>query len=149
MKLFWNIKTCDEPMKRKLETVLERSANVLKFFLVCITATEILIVMAPIFTKDIAVGSWTMEGHDVLFKLTLVVQEGILFFIFTTFTFMIDCLFLVLFIYVIIQYKILNYCFRSLSISNDFNTEERKNYTKSLRNCIQHHEFLLRYLVVS
>lgn len=124
--------------------MLDYTQSILKVFFICILSTEVLIAMAPIFTKDLAVGAWTMDRNSTLFTITLCIQEIILFFMFTTFTFVVDCVFLVLFIYVIVQFRLLNSFLRNIPRKSASTPYDRR-YANSLRECIEYHDFLLRY----
>ncbi|KAF2898506.1 hypothetical protein ILUMI_07669, partial [Ignelater luminosus] len=142
-KHFWDITKCPRELEDTFQIIFSAILRLQKLF-VCITIlTVIIAIIQAYLSKQLTLGLWLIEGHDIYYKFQFVIQAFMLLYVTATQVAPTDEIFMTMCMMLIAQFMLLHHKLRNLCLGDIANKEDKATYIKKMVSYVNYHAFLL------
>ncbi|KAF2888610.1 hypothetical protein ILUMI_17563, partial [Ignelater luminosus] len=139
----WDISKYPEELKDRFKLIFSTTVHLQKLFFYMTVVTMIAAIIRAYLSRQLALGVWLIEGHDIYYYFQFTVHGFMLFYSVVTQIVPIDEIFMTMCMMLIAHFTLLNYKLCKLSVGDILNEEDRARYIENLVSYIKYHEFLL------
>lgn len=146
-KNFWKISGFEKTVEEQMKWTISMSIIFFKIFITFVCLLTAMFIMLPAFEGKyhLPLSTWMPEGYPALYEITYVVQ-AFMSVMCGVFVIGFDVLFAAICIELTMQFQLLKARFLSLASFEVRNVSEKIERLGKLKECVQYHAFLIRYV---